>query len=209
MWIVRIILAAIMFTMVVAFGNILKRRRENDRLLENRPVNLLGVMVYNLACYLMAGLPSDPNGFSPPAFLAESGVRIGFLIVGLVLIALSLGALLSAVRQRKTVGGEIVKEGLLTSGVYRYARHPIYAGIVVISLGIALVFGTWDGLLMIPVIFLLNMTEALIEERYDIGARFPDDYREYRKRTRMFGPVWFWGILAAVLVVIAGVAYIK
>jgi protein-S-isoprenylcysteine O-methyltransferase Ste14 len=209
MWIVRIILAAIMFTMVVAFGNILKRRRENDRLLENRPVNLLGVMVYNLACYLMAGLPSDPNGFSPPAFLAESGVRIGFLIVGLVLIALSLGALLSAVRQRKTVGGEIVKEGLLTSGVYRYARHPIYAGIVVISLGIALVFGTWDGLLMIPVIFLLNMTEALIEERYDIGARFPDDYREYRKRTRMFGPVWFWGILAAVLVVIAGAAYIK
>jgi protein-S-isoprenylcysteine O-methyltransferase Ste14 len=208
MWIVRIVLAVIMFTMVVAFGNILKRRKENDRLLENRPINLLGVIIYNLACYLMAGLPSDPNVFSPPAFLAESGVRIGFLIVGLVLIVLSLGAFLAAVRQRKTVGGENVKEGLLTSGIYGFARHPIYAGIVGTSLGIALVFGTWDGLLMIPVILLLNMTEALIEERYDIGARFPNKYREYRKRTRLFGPLWFWGVLVVVLVIIPGAAYI-
>jgi protein-S-isoprenylcysteine O-methyltransferase Ste14 len=97
---------------------------------------------------------------------------------------------------------------LLTSGIYRYARHPIYAGIVGISLGIALAFGTWDGLLMIPVILLLNMAEALNEESYDIGVRFPDEYREYRKRTRMFGPFWFWGNLAGILVIIAGAAYI-
>ncbi len=135
-------------------------------------------------------------------------MRIGFLVVGLALIARSLGVFLTAVRQRKTVGGENVKEGLLISGIYRYARHPIYAGIIGISLGITLIFGTWDGLLMIPVIFLLNMTEALIEERYDIGVRFPDEYREYRKHTRVFGPVWFWGVLAVVLVIIAGVAYI-
>ncbi len=208
MWIVRIFLAVIMFTMVAAFGNILKRRGENDRLLENRPINLLGVIFYNLACYLMAGLPSDPNVFSPPAFLAESGVRIGFLIVGLALIALSTGVFLRAVRQRKTVGGENVKAGLLTSGIYRYARHPIYAGIVGVSLGIALVFGTWDGLLMIPVILLVNMAEAWIEETYDIGVRFAAEYREYRKRTRMLGPIWFWATLAGILLVIAGVSYL-
>jgi protein-S-isoprenylcysteine O-methyltransferase Ste14 len=198
-----------MFTMVAAFGNILKRRRENDRLLENRPVNLLGVIIYSLACYLMAGLPSDPNVFSPPAFFAQTGVRTGFLIVGLLLIVLAAGVFIASVRQRKTVGGENVKEGLLTTGVYRYARHPIYTGIIGISLAVALVFGTWDGLLMIPIIFLLNMAEALIEERYDIGARFPGEYREYRKRTRMFGPVWFWVIMAGILVIIAGAAYIK
>jgi protein-S-isoprenylcysteine O-methyltransferase Ste14 len=208
MWIIRILLAVIMFVMIGVFGKFLKRRRENDRLLENRPINLVGVILYNLACYAMAGLPSDPNVFATPAFLAESGVRIGFLIVGLGLIAFSLGVLLIVVRKRKTVGGENVKEGLLTSGIYRYARHPIYAGIVGISLGIALAFGTWDGLLMIPVILLLNMAEALNEESYDIGVRFPDEYREYRKRTRMFGPFWFWGNLAGILVIIAGAAYI-
>jgi protein-S-isoprenylcysteine O-methyltransferase Ste14 len=208
MWIVRITLSVIMFIMVMAFGNVLKRRKENDRLLENRPVNLLGVIIYNLAFYLMAGLPSDPNVFSPPAFLAESGVRIGFLIVGLVLIAFLLVVLLIVVRQRKTVGVENVKEGLLTSGAYRFARHPIYAGIVLISLGVALVFYTWDGMLMIPVILLINMAGALTEERYDIGARFPAEYREYRKRTMMFGPFWFWAVLVGILLLIAGVSYL-
>jgi protein-S-isoprenylcysteine O-methyltransferase Ste14 len=208
MWIIRIILAVIMFTMVLAFGNILKRRKEHEGLLENRPINLLGVIIYNLACYLMAGLPSDPNVFSPPAFLAESGVRIGFLIVGLVLIALAAGVFLAAVRQRKTVGGENVKEGLLTSGIYRYARHPLYAGIFAASLGLALVFGTWDGLLMIPAILLINVAEALIEETFDIGVRFASEYREYRKRTRMLGPIWFWAVLVGILLLIAGVSYL-
>jgi protein-S-isoprenylcysteine O-methyltransferase Ste14 len=209
MWIARIILAVILFAMIGVFGLFLKRRRENAGLLENRPANLLGVVFYNLACYAMAGLPSDPNVFTAPAFLAGSGVRTGFLIVGLALIVFSSGVLLAVVRQRKTVGGENVKEGLLTSGIYHYARHPIYAGIVGTSLGIALAFGTWDGMLMFPVIALLNLAEAWIEERYDIGARFPDEYREYRKRTRMFGPFWFWGNLAGILVIIAGAAYLK
>jgi protein-S-isoprenylcysteine O-methyltransferase Ste14 len=208
MWIARIILAVIMFVMIGVFGNFLKRRRENDGLLENRPINLVGVILYNLACYAMAGLPSDPNVFAAPAFLAGSGVRIGFMIIGLALIVFSSGVLLTVVRQRKTVGGENVIEGLLTSGIYHYARHPIYAGITGISLGLALAFGTWDGMLMVPVIALLNMTEAWFEERYDIGVRFPDEYRDYRKRTRMFGPFWFWANLAGILVIIAGAAYI-
>jgi protein-S-isoprenylcysteine O-methyltransferase Ste14 len=208
MWIVRLILLAIMIAMVAAFGSILKRRRENDRFLENRPVNILGVIVYNLACYLLTGLPSDPTVFSPPDFITQTGARIGLLIIGLALIALSLGVCLTAVRQRKTVGGENVKAGLLTSGVYRFARHPIYAGIIGVSIGVALVFGTWDGMLMIPAVILLNATEALIEERCDIGLRFVAEYAEYRKHTRMFGPIWFWGLLAGILVVIAGAAYI-
>jgi protein-S-isoprenylcysteine O-methyltransferase Ste14 len=206
MWIVRIILAVIMFIMVVAFGNILKRRRENDRLLENRPINLLGVIIYNLACYVMAGLPSDPGVISPPAFLENPAIRIGFPVAGLLLIGLTALGLFVVVRQRKTVGGEVVKQGLLTSGIYRYFRHPIYAGIVWVSLGVALVFGTWDGLLMIPVILLVNLAEALVEEKFDIGVRFPSEYREYRKRTRMFGPIWLWAGLAGILLAIVGVS---
>jgi protein-S-isoprenylcysteine O-methyltransferase Ste14 len=203
MWIVRIIIAVVMFAMVAAFGTVLKRRTENDRLLENRPVNLLGVIIYNLACYAMAGLPSDPSVFPPPAFLAHTGVRTGFLIAGATAIALGAVFFIVAVRQRKTVGGENVKEGLLTGGVYRIARHPIYTGIVMVSLGLALTVGTWDGLLMVPVIWLVNAMEASIEEIFDIGARYPSEYAEYRKQTGMFGPVSLW---AGLLVFLAGLA---
>ncbi|MGB7539896.1 MAG: methyltransferase, partial [Anaerolineales bacterium] len=167
-------------------------------------INLLGVIVYNLACYLLAGLPSDSAVFATPDFLAKAGTRTGFLIAGLILIVLGVVLFIASVRQRKTVGGENVKQGLLTSGVYRIARHPIYTGIVMVSLGMALALNSWDGLLMIPLIWLVNAAEGAIEEIFDIGVRYPAEYAEYRKRTGMFGPVSLW---AGLLVFLAGLAF--
>jgi protein-S-isoprenylcysteine O-methyltransferase Ste14 len=203
MWVVRIILLTMLFSGVAAFSYFLARRRNSEGVLESRPINLLGVIVYNLACYLLAGLPSDGAVFAAPEFLTHTGTRTGFLLAGLALIILGVVLFTASVRQRKTVGGENVKEGLLTGGVYRIARHPIYTGIVMVSLGLALVFGTWDGLLMIPLIGLVNAAEAVIEEIFDIGARFPAEYAEYRKQAGIFGPVSLW---AGLLVFLAGLA---
>jgi protein-S-isoprenylcysteine O-methyltransferase Ste14 len=75
---------------------------------------------------------------------------------------------------------------------------------VMVSFGLALALGTWDGLLMVPLVWLVNAAEASIEEIFDIGARFPAQYAEYRKQTGMFGPVSLW---AALLVFLAGLAY--
>lgn len=203
MWIVRLVLLAVLVLQVGAFAFFLARRRESGALLENRAVNLLSVILYNLACYGLAGLPSDPSVFSAPDFLANAGVRMGFFIAGPALILLGAGMFIASVRQRKTVGGENVQEGLLTAGIYRFARHPIYTGIVSVSFGLALASGTWDGLLMVPVVFLVNAAEAVIEELVDIGRRFPAEYAEYRKQTGMFGPPVLW---AALLIFLAGLA---
>jgi protein-S-isoprenylcysteine O-methyltransferase Ste14 len=166
------------------------------------------VVVYLLLCILMAGLPSDPDVFTPPAVFVEPDVRIGYSAIGLVLIGLSVLFWVVAVGQRKALGGQDVKEGLLTSGLYRYFRHPIYASIIWMCLGLALTLGTWDGLLMFPAIFLVNAAEAFFEERYDVGVRFPSLYREYRKRTRMFGPLWVWASLAGALLAVPLVSYL-
>jgi len=125
MWLIRIFLLTILCGGVAAFSFVLARRKESERLIENRPINLLGVIAYNLACYLLAGLPSDEAAFAAPDFLANPGTRTGFVIAGMMLIILGAAVFILSVRQRKTVGGENVKEGLLTSGVYRIARHPI------------------------------------------------------------------------------------
>jgi protein-S-isoprenylcysteine O-methyltransferase Ste14 len=204
MWYVRFFLLVILCGGVAAFSSALAHRKERAGLLENRPLNLFGVILYNLACYLLAGLPSDTAVFATPDFLANPGSRTGFLLTGLALIILGVALFTASVRQRKTVGGENVKEGLLTGGVYRIARHPIYTGIVMVSFGLALALGTWDGLLMVPLVWLVNAAEASIEEIFDIGARFPAEYAEYRKQTGMFGPVSLW---AALLVFLAGLAY--
>lgn len=203
MWIVRFILLAVLGLSISAFAYFLKRREDSGALLENRALNLLGVIAYNLACYCLAGLPSDPAVFAAPRFLGNAGVRTGFLIAGVALILFGVVIFVVSVRRRKTVGGENVKEGLLITGIYSFARHPIYTGIVSVSFGLALALGTWDGLLMVPIVWLVNAAEGVIEELVDIGRRFPAEYAEYRKQTGMFGPASLW---AALLVFLAGMA---
>jgi protein-S-isoprenylcysteine O-methyltransferase Ste14 len=208
MWIVRFVLLGLLVTLVGCCGYFLKHRSKYEKLLENGVVNLILVAVYNLLCYLIVGLPSDSSVIPPPAFLAHPGVRIGFSVIGQVLMVLAAVVMVIAVRQRKALGGQDVKEGLLTSGVYRYFRHPIYAGIVWISLGLALAPVNWDGMLMFPAVVLVNVAQAAIEEKYDVGVRFRSQYEAYRKRTRMLGPTWCWVALAGVLSILAVIPHL-
>ncbi len=203
MWIIRFALLGLLIAFLGVFGYFLSHRQKYQGLLENRAVNLVLVIVYNLSCFLIAGLPSDVSVISPPGFFVHPATRTGLFIMGLVVIGAAALVMGVSVRQRKTLGGENVKAGLLTSGVYRYFRHPIYVGIIGVSLGIALLVSSWDGLLMIPAVAAINVLQATIEERYDIGKRFVSQYQEYRKRTRLLGPIWMWAALVGCMVVVA------
>jgi protein-S-isoprenylcysteine O-methyltransferase Ste14 len=208
MWIVRFVLLGLLATYVCISGYFLKYRDRYKRLLENGFANLVLVVLYNLLCYLIVGLPSDQSALSPPAFLIHTPSKTGLSILGQVLIVAGVTLLLIAVTRRKALGGQEVKEGLLTSGIYRYFRHPIYTGIVWIALGFPLTTQNLDGLLMFPGVFLANIAQATVEERWDVGVRFQAEYEEYRKTTRMFGPVWFWVALIGILLALVGVPYL-
>jgi protein-S-isoprenylcysteine O-methyltransferase Ste14 len=209
MWIVRLTLFGLLAVLVGTSRYFLKHREKYGRLLENGVVNLVLVLLYNLLCYLIVGLPSEQNVVPPPAFLEHSSVQRGFSVVGQVWMGLAALVMVAALAQRKALGGQDSKEGLLTSGIYRYARHPIYTGIVWMSLGLALASVNWAGLLMVPAVFGVNVVQAVIEERHDVGVRFQTQYEAYRKRTRMFGPVWCWAILAGILALLAGLPYLS
>lgn len=199
MWAIRFTMLAVLGVMVGVFGYLLKNRKKYERVLEDRIVNLGLVIAYQLFCYLMVVLPSAKNGIFSTTFLLDPLVRFGFTVMGCVLICS--GIVLSAVTvsQRKTLGGQDVKEGLITSGAYRYFRHPIYTGTIWISLGLALVMKNPDGLLMFPAVLGINMAEAILEERYDMGVRFREQYQAYKQTTRMFGPIWLWSILVVII----------
>jgi len=75
---------------------------------------------------------------------------------------------------------------LVTSGPYRYVRHPIYTGVLLAMLGTALVIGSWWF-----VFFLFGFAyfvySAITEERL-LEKEFPGSYSEYKKRTKMLIP---------------------
>ena len=202
MWIIRFILLGVLAAWEGIGSYLLIHRSRYERLLENRIYNITAVIVWNCLCYLIVGLPPAGRWNLRPDWLEYKSVRMGFPVIGLLLICA--GALMGfgTLRQRKVVGSQTVREGLLTSGFYRYFRHPIYTVIIWVCLGLPLVMRNPDGLLMFPAIFVVHFAAAIIEERYDMCVRFREQYQAYRQTTRMFGPIWLWGALVLLLSVV-------
>lgn len=76
---------------------------------------------------------------------------------------------------------------LVTSGPYRWVRHPMYASGVVLFAAYALLTANWFVALMCGLTFTVLLLRTSVEEANLIG-RFGDDYREYVRRTGRFLP---------------------
>jgi protein-S-isoprenylcysteine O-methyltransferase Ste14 len=79
---------------------------------------------------------------------------------------------------------------VVTTGPYRYVRHPIYASGILSYLGTPLLLGSWYGLIMVPVLTALLGIRAVMEERM-LEAELKG-YREYvaRVRYRLIPMIW-------------------
>jgi protein-S-isoprenylcysteine O-methyltransferase Ste14 len=98
---------------------------------------------------------------------------------------------------------------LLTSGLYRYFRHPINTGILWVTLGLALAMRNPDGLLMFPAVFVISFAGTIFEEKNDMCVRFRLQYQAYKQKTRMFGPTWLWGIIVVIILILIGLSMLK
>ena len=75
---------------------------------------------------------------------------------------------------------------LVTSGPYRFVRHPIYTGLLTAMLGTALV-NNLLGLIVVAVLVAYFYYSGTVEER-NLTATFPQAYPEYKSRTKMLIP---------------------
>ena len=98
------------------------------------------------------------------------------LIGGLVAIALSL---LDLGTDSLTPFLTPTEAGSLkTKGIYKYVRHPLYAGLVASMAGISLVSNSADRLIITVALYALVNTKAGIEEDY-LKKDYPEEYSEY------------------------------
>ncbi len=205
MWIIRLILLGVLGAWSCVGAYLYRHRSRYAKLVENRIFNIAGVIVGNSFCYLIVGLPPAGGWNARPVWLQHTSICIGFPVIGLLLICAGAFLAIATFKQRKLViGYQETEEGLLTSGFYRYFRHPIYTGILWVILGLPLVMRNPDGLLMFPAIFLIIFLGTINEERNDMCVRFREQYQAYRQTTRMFGPIWLWSILVVVLLILVG-----
>lgn len=201
-WLIRLVLAVVLFAIVASSRLLLGNREKYQRILENTPLAILDVVAYNACCYLLAAFPADPSVVPAPPILSAPAVVLGLRVVGSASLLLGASLILATVLGRRVIGGQDTRQGLITSGPYRFARHPIYLGIVLISLSLALVTVNVDGMVSLPLVFLANFLQSEIEEQHDVGERFREEYQAYRRTTRRFGPSWLWLALAGGVVAI-------
>jgi protein-S-isoprenylcysteine O-methyltransferase Ste14 len=200
LWTIRIALIAGLYIYLILSRTILRERTKYHAILESGPPNVIFITIYNALCYLAVGIRSDPHVIKKPSLFDTSLVANWYSILGQLFIVGSVLLLIHTIVKRKAIGAQDTGGGLLTSGIYSFSRHPIYVGIVLIALGIAIVRTNLDGMIVFPLVFLANVIQAKLEELYDVGVRFKKEYQQYKKRTRMFGPLWFWIVIVLLLV---------
>lgn len=113
--------------------------------------------------------------------------------LGLVFFVLGLGfAIWARVHIGRNWGGPMTEKDdpeLVTSGPYQLVRHPIYAGILLASVGTAVAL-SWQWLVAVVLAGVYFVYSATIEERKMTDA-FPNSYPAYRHSTKMFVPFVF------------------
>jgi protein-S-isoprenylcysteine O-methyltransferase Ste14 len=144
-----------------------------------RVPNLLGI-----ALFFLSHRTSPLNLAVIPR--SELTLILGDVVCGLGLVL--------AVWSRLTLGGNwssdvTFKEDhqLIQTGPYRFARHPIYTGILTMLLGTAIyrgILGCWLGLLSVTFGFWIKLKQ---EERL-LVPHFPDSYPAYKLRVKALVP---------------------
>ncbi len=76
---------------------------------------------------------------------------------------------------------------LITSGVYRIVRHPVYSADIVFAWALFLLMPTIGVLLSIIWLTIVHILWMKLEE-HALTLRFGEEYLDYRRRTPMFVP---------------------
>lgn len=124
------------------------------------------------------------NEYSPgPRFTGLVGqLSGGFLIIAGLLLLVNAAGLFNR------AGTDLIPfrnvSALVTSGIYRYTRNPMYLGMVAILLGSALAVGASVALL-VPVLFAVIIELRFIRpEEAMLRNLFPEQYPAYCERVR-------------------------
>jgi protein-S-isoprenylcysteine O-methyltransferase Ste14 len=79
---------------------------------------------------------------------------------------------------------------LVTDGIYRFIRHPMYASLFYLTIGACLKHPTLSVIVLGVGAIIAATVTAKIEEKDSI-VKFGDEYRDYMKKTKMFAPYIF------------------
>jgi protein-S-isoprenylcysteine O-methyltransferase Ste14 len=137
---------------------------------------LLALLTIALA-FLLAWL--IPLPWVVPPLLRVSGLPL--VILGFML---GVGALIAFRRVRKLHRLHASATRLVTLGIYRFTRNPVYLGFVLMLVGLLLNAGSYWGILLAPILVFLFNRLVIEPEEVFLTQKFGDEYRSYQSKVR-------------------------
>lgn len=136
-----------------------------------------GAILIGLALDRLLPLPfAIPEGNGVPWIVAGSLILVGLLLFTAGVRNFSRAETPLPTNQPARV--------LVTTGIYRWTRNPIYLGFFLAYAGIGVAaFSPWILILLLPLVVTIRYGVIAREETY-LERRFGDAYRDYKARVR-------------------------
>ncbi len=125
-------------------------------------------------------------GWLVPLRFLPAGVPARWLGAAVFAIALALfcWAIATITRAGSNVPSTLPTTTIVANGPYRFGRNPIYLGMCLALIGLAIAFGDlWLLVMLVPFWLVIRFGVVAREEAY-LERRFGDTYRDYRARVR-------------------------
>ncbi len=114
-----------------------------------------------------------------------------YRIVGLVMIlgGFSLMIISQATLWKNYSGFVVIKKDhkLITHGIYRYTRNPIYLGLFVVTIGLSVFAASYPSFFAMLVLIPITLHRVSLEEKL-LADEFKDEFQKYMQRTKKLIP---------------------
>jgi protein-S-isoprenylcysteine O-methyltransferase Ste14 len=131
------------------------------------------VIAYLLGRFIPLPFPPAPGWIR---YLGLALTFAGFL--------LGIGAFLEFRKARTTLDPHGSSRQVVSSGIYRISRNPIYLGFLLMVIGLPLNSGLYWGIIMAP-FYMMAMNGLVIEkEEAYLEKKFKSPYTDYKSRVR-------------------------
>ena len=113
----------------------------------------------------------------------DRGWRIGWgVVIFMAGLLMTIAGRRTLLRHGTNVNPLRPTTALVTEGIFRRTRNPLYVGIIIAQYAVALVFALdWLLLLILPSWIVLHFAVVTREERY-LERKFGEAYRRYKAR---------------------------
>jgi len=109
-------------------------------------------------------------------------------VIAWLLVAAYLAFFLAALRQFRASHNTLVTikpaTSLETHGIYAFTRNPMYVSLLFLYSAMALFFGNWWTLLLLPLLVLCVQLYVIHKEEQYLQQAFGTQYEAYRKKVR-------------------------